>query len=196
MKRLAALLITITAALVLLAACGGGDNTSDNTSSSPSKGQGFNDADVRFATDMIPHHAQALSMIDLTVGKELSPEVAALAEGIRMAQSPEIELMAGWLEKWGKPVPPTSRDHASHDMTSMDMPGMASMTDMASLENAEGEQFEQRFLSMMIEHHQGAIAMAQTELDEGLNASAVTLAEDIIAAQQREVIQMEPLLAN
>ncbi len=195
MKRLAALLVTITAALVLLTACGGGDNTSDNASSS-SGGQGFNDADVRFATDMIPHHAQALLMVDLTVGKELSPDVAALAEGIRMAQSPEIELMAGWLEKWGQPVPPTSRDHASHDMNSMDMPGMASMTDMASLENAEGEQFEQRFLSMMIEHHHGAIAMAQSELDEGLNKSAVTLAEDIIAAQQREISQMEPLLAN
>lgn len=190
MKRILALLTALIAALAVLAACGGNETSGDDSSA----GQGFNDADVQFATDMIPHHAQALSMVDLTVGKDLSPEVEALAEEIRMAQTPEIEQMAAWLEKWGEPVPETSRDHAGHDMGAMDMPGMASMEDMAALENATGPEFEQMFLTMMIEHHQGAIEMAQTELEEGENSAAKKLAQDIITAQQREITQMQDLL--
>ena len=145
---------------------------------------------------MIPHHAQALSMVDLTVGKDLSPEIEALAEDIRMAQTPEIERMAAWLEKWGKRVPETSRDHAGHDMGTMDMPGMASMEDMAALEKATGPKFEQMFLALMIEHHQGAVETAQMELEEGENSAAMKLAQDIITAQRREITAMQALLAS
>lgn len=192
MKRILALVATLVATLTLLSACGGNETSADNGSA----GQGFNDADVQFATDMIPHHAQALSMVDLTVDRELSPEVEALADEIRSAQSPEIEQMAAWLEKWGEPIPETSRDHAGHEMGAMDMPGMASMEDMAALKNATGAEFEQMFLTMMIEHHQGAIEMAQIELDEGENAAAKDLAQDIITGQQREITTMQQLLAD
>lgn len=198
MKRILALLTAVVAALAVLTACGG-DETSGHGSAGgheSAEGQGFNDADVRFATDMIPHHAQALSMVDLTVGKDLSPEMQALADDIRSAQSPEIEQMAAWLEKWGEPVPETGRDHAGHDMGAPDMPGMASMEDMVALEKATGSEFEQMFLTMMIDHHQGAMEMAQMELDEGENAAAKELAQEIITAQQQEITTMQGLLAN
>lgn len=193
MKRIAAVAASLTAGLALMTACSA---TTTTTTSDPEKVASFNDADVQFATDMIPHHAQALSMVDLTVDKGISPQVEALADDIRTAQAPEIEQMAGWLEDWGQPVPATGRDHAGHDMAAMDMPGMASMDDMAALENADGPEFEQMFLSMMIEHHQGAIEMAQTELDEGANPAAKKLASDIISAQKQEVATMQPLLSS
>ena len=176
-------------AAMSLAAC-----SDDTANEAVAGGRGFNAADVQFATDMIPHHAQALSMVDLTAGKDISPTVAALAERIRMAQTPEIERMASWLDKWGKPIPRTGRDHAGHDMAAMDMPGMASMEDMAALERADGREFERMFLSMMIDHHRGAIDMARTELAEGENAAAKQLAQDIIEAQQQEIRHMEDLL--
>jgi len=194
MKRIAAVAASLTAGLALMTACSA--TTTTTTTSDAAKVASFNDADVQFATDMIPHHTQALSMVDLTVDKDLSPEVEALADDIRMAQTPEIEQMAGWLEEWGEPVPVTGRDHAGHDMAAMDMPGMASMDDMAALENADGPEFEQMFLSMMIEHHQGAIEMAQTELDEGANAAAKKLASEIISAQEQEIATMQSLLSS
>jgi len=43
---------------------------------------------------MIQHHAQALSMVDLTMDRRLDPEVQALADDIRAAQAPEIERMS------------------------------------------------------------------------------------------------------
>jgi uncharacterized protein (DUF305 family) len=50
------------------------------------------------------------------------------------------------------------------------------------------------FLSMMIEHHEGAIEMARTQLSEGESSAAKGLARDIIEGQQREISRMEQLL--
>lgn len=43
-----------------------GDDTSDVASKAEVSTTEHNDADVTFASDMITHHAQALSMVDLT----------------------------------------------------------------------------------------------------------------------------------
>ena len=69
-----------------------------------------NDADVEFASNMLQHHAQALSMVDLTRGRTLDPEVQQLAEQIRDAQAPEIEIFTDWLTDWDEEVPETVRD--------------------------------------------------------------------------------------
>ena len=189
-KRLLILLATLATGLALATGCGGGDDTSGAAAS----GQGFNDADVQFATDMIPHHAQALEMVNLTIGRELSPEVRELADQIMAAQTPEVEQMTAWLRERDKPVPSTSLDHSGHEMGDVDMPGMASMEQMAALEAAKGAEFERMFLTMMIEHHKGAIEMAEAELANGENAEAKELARDIIETQQQEIDHMTELL--
>lgn len=186
-------LAAIAAALTLtLAGCSG---------DAESSGEGFNEADVAFAGDMIQHHAQALEMVDLTLGRDLDPEVVALTEQIRAAQAPEIEKMADLLEDWGQPVPETSRDHANAHAEhgegmepDADMPGMMSADDLKSLESASGQEFQDRWLEMMIEHHQGAVEMAETEADEGESEQAVALAERIVEAQEREISTMQDLL--
>lgn len=165
-------------------------------------GHGFNDTDVSFATDMIQHHAQALQMVDLTLGRDLDPEVVELAEDIRAAQTPEIEKMADWLQDWDKPVPETVRDHANAhgDGSAMehaaDMPGMMSAEEMHDLEAAKGDEFQTMWLEMMVEHHEGAVEMAEEEQADGENAQAVALAEDIVAAQQKEIDTMDGLLGK
>lgn len=167
-------------------------------------GDGFNDADVSFATDMVQHHAQALAMVDLTLGRDLSPELAGLAEQIRQAQAPEIEQMVDWLEEWDQPVPETVRDHANAhgddhggtDETADDMPGMMSAEQMAALEEAPDGQFEDLWLSMMVEHHEGAVAMAEEVRATGESEETAALAADIIEAQEAEIEQMRALLAD
>ncbi|GAB3264362.1 hypothetical protein GCM10027448_40180 [Nocardioides dilutus] len=170
-----------------------------------------NDADVAFASDMIQHHAQALAMVDLTVERDLDPEVQALAEAIRAAQGPEIETMTDWLTQWGEPVPATVRDHVNAegdehggdgehgdvdmDDTGADMPGMMSEEQMDQLEGAGDPEFRDLFLEMMIEHHEGAIEMARTEQADGKYAPAVELAEQIEAAQAAEIATMQALLS-
>ncbi len=170
----------LTASLLTLAACGNDDNDT---------AAGHNDADVTFAQQMIPHHQQAIEMAELAETRAESPEVKDLAADIEAAQDPEIETMTGWLESWGEDVSPSGEHGGGHDTA-----GMMSEDDMADLEAASGAEFDQMFLTMMIEHHEGAIEMAKTEQSEGEYADAVELAEDIEMAQTEEIQTMQGLL--
>jgi uncharacterized protein (DUF305 family) len=194
--RPTSLLVALLTTL-LLGACGGSSGDTGESDGGTTSGD-HNQADVDFATQMIPHHAQALGMVDLTLGRDLSPEVARLAEDIRAAQGPEIEQMADWLQEWDEPVPETSRDHAnahgdSHGGMDSDMPGMMTEEQMADLGAAEGAAFERMFLEMMVEHHRGAVEMAQAEQEDGAHAPSVELAESIEKSQQAEIETMESL---
>ncbi|QWF23713.1 DUF305 domain-containing protein [Nocardioides sp. LMS-CY] len=207
--RRTATALALTAALgVSLAACGDDADTADGPSGTrtATNGDVFNTADVSFATEMIQHHAQALSMVDLADGRPLDPEVQQLTEDIRAAQGPEIETMSDWLTAWDQEIPETMRDHsnAGHDMggdmsdrmdgMDSDMPGMMSPDEMDELQDASNAAFQDLWLTMMIEHHQGAIEMARTEQEDGAFDEAVTLAETIASAQQQEIETMEGLL--
>jgi uncharacterized protein (DUF305 family) len=61
----------------------------------------------------------------------------------------------------------------------------------AELEGKEGAEFEQAFIDGMIVHHEGAVAMAQMVLQKTQRPELVQLANDIIAAQTREINMMK-----
>jgi uncharacterized protein (DUF305 family) len=163
------------------------DSDATETTTGDASGADFNDADVTFAQGMIPHHRQAVEMAELAGDRAESQEVKDLAAGIEAAQDPEIEQMTGWLEEWDQPM-------EMDGMDSMEMGGMMSEDQMSELEDATGADFDAMFLEMMIEHHEGAIVMAQEQVDDGKNAEAVALAEAIIEAQQDEIETMQGLL--
>lgn len=193
-------LTTLALGLALsLTACGN-DGAATDTPAAVSTTE-HNDADVSFATDMIQHHAQALSMVDLTVDRTLDPEVQQLAEAIREAQGPEIETMTDWLQDWDEEVPETMRDHVNSDdgMESMgdsDMPGMMSGDDFTQLEDASDADFETMWLEMMVAHHEGAVEMAEAEQSDGQFKDAVDLAGNVVESQSAEIDQMKALLGS
>ena len=81
-------------------------------------------------------------------------------------------------------------------MAGMDMPGMASEGEMEALGDASGSAFEQMWLQMMTEHHEGAIEMAEEEVADGEFPDTVALAEEIAQAQAAEIAQMEDMLGS
>jgi uncharacterized protein (DUF305 family) len=179
----------LAAALLTLAACG---NEDENDT-----GAGHNDADVTFAQQMIPHHQQAIVMSELAETRASSPEVEDLAGDIKRAQDPEIETMTGWLGSWGEDVTGGDMSGMDHgDMSSDDMAGMMSEEEMAGLGGASGPEFDRMFLTMMIEHHEGAIEMARTQQEDGEYPDAVALAEVIEKAQTAEIATMNELLGS
>ncbi|MEU8567156.1 DUF305 domain-containing protein [Streptomyces pathocidini] len=193
----------VSAGILLLAACGGSDSGSGSThdghdasasASAPAESPAFNDADVTFAQGMIPHHQQAVEMAELAEGRASDQEIKDLAQRIKGAQDPEIQTLKGWLKDWGKPESSGSgHDHGSgHDMGSGS--GMMSDADMAELEDAKGAVFDRAFARLMVEHHDGAIAMAEDERRTGRNADAKQLAAEIIKAQSTEVTQLKKIL--
>lgn len=199
---------------LLLAGCGGADSTDPANGSAASNSPAgsptasptgtpaagpHNDADIAFAADMIPHHAQAVEMSNLLLAKDADPAVKALADQIKNAQGPEIEQMRGWLAGWGAPVP--DADGALTGTGGMDhsggsMPGMMDEDQMASLADASGPDAVEMFLENMVVHHRGAIEAAKTELSEGENADAKQLAQRIITAQESEIASMTELLGS
>ena len=198
-RRTALVAATVTAGLVL-AACGGssdsgsGSHHGSGSSSSSSSAAAHNDQDMAFAQGMIPHHQQALEMAKLAAGRASSAKVKDLAARIEKAQDPEIRTMSGWLKSWGQAVPSAmpGMDHSAHS----GMAGMMDTKDMDKLEKASGAEFDTMFLTMMIEHHKGAVQMAGTEKSKGAYAPATTMADDIITGQTAEIKEMNQLLGK
>ncbi len=196
-----AALATGALGLALLAGGCGAHGTDHGTTgaatsaAAPRSGATFNATDVTFATDMIPHHRQALDMAGVAQSKAATPEVKALADRIAKAQEPEIATMSGWLTAWGAPVPSPGAMH--HDMgDKVQMPGMMTDQEMQALSRASGKDFDAMFLQMMIKHHQGAVEMARTEQAQGQDAAAKQLAAKIEADQTAEIAEMQRLLAK
>ncbi len=188
-------------ALVALGGCG--SDAPKVKTYTTDRGGVFNDADVAFATDLIPHHAQALQLVDLTVGRELDSEIQALADQIRERRGLEIEELAGWLGSWDRPIPATARDHEnahsdddSDSVLRADLPGMATAAELQELADSTGTAFEVRWLELMIQHHQGALSLAETERSTGVFKRAVRLAKSIETSLQREIDRMQELLRS
>ncbi len=178
----------------------GGMSQSSTTPASagkPASGP-HSDADVAFATGMVPHHAQAVQMADMALGQATKPEIKTLATEIKASQNPEIQTMSGWLVGWGKPVPtPGGSDMSGMGgSTGEPMGGMMSPKDMSDLGKATGTAFDRMWLQMMTKHHRSAITMAQTELSQGQNPDAKKLAQTIIDGQTKEITQMTGILAT
>lgn len=195
--RTTAVSAALLAAVFGVAGCGDseagtmpGMNHGSSPSASASTTAAFNDADVAFATQMIPHHQQAITMADLAVKKATTAEVKKLATAIKAAQDPEIKQLSGWLTGWGKPVP-TPNEHSGHTMT-----GMMSPQEMDDLNKATGSMFDRMWVEMMIKHHQGAVAMAKTEQTTGKDTASVALAAKIQTAQTTEIATMQRLLGR
>ena len=191
-----------SALVVLLVGCGAPHASSPTSAVSPATAlpavrsvANVSDSDVSFAQQMIPHHQQAVEMADLALTRETSPEVKKLAEQIKAAQGPEIEMMSMWLQSWGARME-MGEDHSGHDMGGMDMSGMMSDDDMQALADAQGAEFDRMWLEMMIAHHQGAISMAEQVKAASSNADVTSLAGAVMTGQAEEIDTMQKLLAQ
>jgi uncharacterized protein (DUF305 family) len=153
-----------------------------------------NDADLAFLTGMIPHHEQAVEMSDIILAADPPTAVAALAERIQAAQGPEIEQMSAMLTDLGQDA--AGGGHGSGDHSTTAHGGMMSEAELQQLREATGDDAAHLYLKAMIEHHQGAIDAAETEIADGVYGPARELAGKIAESQAIEIAEMEALLAH
>lgn len=183
--KITMLLAGIATSVAVLAGCG--------TAST------HNEADVRFAQGMVPHHREAVEMAELVPGRSADPAVADLAARIGAAQAPEIDTMTGWLREWGAEVPADGRSGMAgtdHGRDPAGMGGMRTPEQLDGLARATGPAFDRLFLEQMTEHHLGAVAMAGVELEQGADPDALALARTIVDTQRTEIDEMAGLLAQ
>lgn len=165
-------------------------------------------ADVKFMTDMIGHHAQAIRMSLMAPSRGASAQVRTLAARIINAQRDEIFNMQQWLADRQKPWPHVDAtgavhgggaDHAAHHQGGSMMAGMLTDAQMRQLDAARGPEFDRLFLTYMIQHHQGAVAMVKELLSHGAaahNDTVFRLAGDINVDQTTEIARMQQMLAQ
>jgi uncharacterized protein (DUF305 family) len=180
-------LLLIALAGALLTACGSGEETGVSTATQG--GSQHNDADMTFVSGMVPHHQEAVEMAELVESRTQRPELRGLADTIITTQNQEISLMQGWQRAWGQEGEGGGMDHGSEG-GGASMPGTMPKAHMDELTQLKNTAFDLAFVRMMIEHHQGAVEMAETELRDGANAEAKQLAKKIIADQGKEIGMM------
>ncbi|MEU4710045.1 DUF305 domain-containing protein [Nocardia salmonicida] len=191
-------ILVAAAASVLLAAGCSDDSTathptehSTTTTTSAAASTDFNDVDVSFLQMMYPHHAQAVEMAKMVPSHTQNQQLIALAAQVEKAQAPEMQQITDLLAGFGEPAPSATEGHGGHDM-----PGMMTDAQMSALRAANGADFDRQWLEMMIAHHEGAVGMAQTELNGGVNPPSRQLATKIIADQEAEIATMRDMLAQ
>ncbi len=135
------------------------------------------ETDKSFINDMIEHHMGAISMAKEAQEKSQRDEIKQLSNNIIAAQEKEITMLYDWKKNW------------YNDTDKVEIQGGHGASMMQDLGNAD-EEFDLRFINAMVDHHQGAIDMANNILKTTQRAEIKTLAQNIIADQSKEISQM------
>jgi uncharacterized protein (DUF305 family) len=158
-------------------------------------------ADAGFARDMAVHHQQAVEMSYIVRDRTEDEEVRRLAYDIAQTQANQRGMMIGWLDLWQLPKvsadPPMTwmgmGDMASGEDGAL-MPGMATDTEMKSLQKASGKAAEIRYLQLMYTHHVGGVHMAEGCVQRCEVDVERDLARGMVEAQESEMKLMTDLL--
>lgn len=155
--------------------------------------------DAHFIEQMIPHHEDAITMAKLAEKKAKTKEVQQLAKAIITSQGAEIDQMQSWYKEWfGRELDADKSTMAHHSMmggkNSMHMGMMGDESDSIRLENASN--FDVAFVEDMIPHHQMAVMMANMLKDGSNRPEMKKMADDIIAAQTKEINDMRSWLQS
>lgn len=147
-----------------------------------------NEEDVAFVQAMIPLHEQAIHMAELADEHANSPDVKKLASTIKTKEEEELKAMEKLLHEWGQ------KKEEGHGGTLH--PGMLSEEQLKELEHTEGVAFDKLFLTRMIEHHEGAMHIAEEAEHKGENKEVKKLAAEIKRGKETEITDMEQMLVG
>ena len=139
-------------------------------------------ADAHFAAMMVPHHEAGIALDDAALRRTDDVRVRHLAFEMNSYQGRELDDL---------------RALASHASGPAMLPmGMPTAAELAELETLRGEAFDRAFLTVMIRHHEGAVAMAERHGRAGTSAAVRRLADTLVAAQTDQLARMRALLSE
>jgi uncharacterized protein (DUF305 family) len=150
-------------------------------------------ADVEFMQGMIAHHAQAIYMSRMAEAHRANPRVLKLANKIDQSQVAEIRIMQEWLRRYGQFAPDTS------SWRTMRMAGMLTEEQLKTLDAATGVAFDRAFLTLMIQHHNGALQMVKDLFATpraGQEVDVNVFANDVVTVQTAEIGVMRQMLSQ
>ena len=155
-------------------------------------GMAYNDPDTAFAKSMLGHHHGAVDMAKIELKYGTDETMRKLAKDIIDSQQLEIDIINKWLASHPdapKPKPNTQAMQQAYTA------GMQAMHDdmMTGIANPVPDM---AFARGMLPHHRGAVDMAMVQLQYGTDKEMRKLAQDIIDAQQPEIIWLQEWIAK
>ena len=155
-------------------------------------GMAYNDPDTAFAKSMLGHHHGAVDMAKIELKYGNDETMRQLAQDIIDSQQLEIDIINKWLASHPdapKPKPNTQAMQQAYTA------GMQAMHDdmMTGIANPVPDM---AFARGMLPHHRGAVDMAMIQLQYGTDKEMRKLAQDIIDAQQPEIIWLQEWIAK
>lgn len=155
--------------------------------------------DQQFIDRMVSHHESAIAMANLAQEHAEHPELKQLAGEVVTTQGSEIARMRKWRQEWfggqSSPAMHSGSGTADAEMGQSMTSGTMDMKDMVDgLRTAQP--FDRAFLKAMVPHHGSAIEMAEQAQERAEHPEIKRLADEIVAAQTREIATMESWLRD
>jgi uncharacterized protein (DUF305 family) len=179
--------VSVSAAALVLSGCSTAEHPAPGTSN----------ADVAFAASMTQHHAQTMQLVNLTQVRSLPVRQWAWTDSVRRRQLSEITQLSRMLRHWDRPVPETGLQHADegkHLRFDTTVPGVLADDQIEALHRLRGRVLAQQWLGLLITHEEGAVRMADAEVNEGADDDAVGFARTDRARHVAVLVHLRALL--
>lgn len=137
--------------------------------------------DRLFVAEMVPHHHLGMELIDQATRRVVDAGVRRLVFEMSSYHQSELDQLHEWAREWNV-------------ASATDYPGRIDAVQLAGLAALSGVDYDRRWLELMIEHHEGAIDIADRQIDEGSHRSAIGMAESVREVQERDIASMRDLL--
>ena len=174
---------TWIAAAFVLVGCAGSDEPAADTEVP---------FDQSFIDAMVPHHESAIEMAKAAKAAGLSePVLVDIADAIVETQRDEIDKMLEWRMEWFGvgAVAPGGADALGMSTEEMGM-------QHGGMDFETAQDVDAAFAAAMIDHHDGAVAMARLAIERAEHEKILALADDVITTQKTEIEQMMPFASS
>ena len=143
------------------------------------------DFDIDFANMMIEHHQGAIAMSEQEVNSGKDEKIKGMAQKIITDQKEEITKLQDFVKnykssgmKHGEGELQKSMSDMENKMKSMQMTG----------------DIDKDFATMMLAHHESAVAMSKKQLTNGMSGKLKQMAQKMITEQNKEIKEFKSWL--
>ena len=141
------------------------------------------DVDELFVAEMIPHHHLGMELIDQATRRVDDTRVRRLVFEMSTYHQSELDQLHDWAAEWNVSA-------------ATDFPGRIDAVRLAELAALSGADYDRRWLELMIEHHEGALDIAQRQIDRGSVDASIDMATAVRDVQTKDIEEMENLLVS
>jgi uncharacterized protein (DUF305 family) len=140
-----------------------------------------NAQDRAFVVAMVPHHELGMRMLDTAARRADDVRLRRMVFEMSSYHDHELDELRVDLNAWGL-------------AKITDFPGVISAERLLALDELSGAEHDVSWLRVMIEHHEGAMVIAHSQVKTGSKPSLISLAEQTIEVQSQELVEMRQLV--